>query len=393
MLTSRALFFLTLAIGLLALGLCFHLHAVLLIGLTLIIWFLLQWVLFTIRSNVVCRKLAVDRQVRDEGGPVETLWPGKTFEVHVAVRSQSMISSPGAAITDWVPLGCRYLSGATRYQGLVEAGGIVRLVYQIRCEMAGRIRFEGIQIQLADFQGFFRHVAFLRAPIEHRVLPRLVNERGRPSAVRRYSLLPPPGLHPLRRPGSGSELLDLRDYIPGDPPRTIAWKLSARRDKLITKEFESEVPVRCTLFVDISHSVRLGAPGRNALALLIDVAAAVAQANSNARDMTGICLFDESTTTVVRPARNAAHLSHLLKILADAAGLSPAPGMLLSMNCCRWPTPWQGRFIPICSVRRSIMYLSGCPGYGRCLPTHPDAVSSVSSAIGSSWSAPSPRSY
>ena len=86
------------------------------------------------------------------------------------------------------------------------------------------------------------------------------------------------------------------------------------------------MPVRCTLFVDTSHSVRLGVPGRNALALLIDVAAAVAQANSNARDMTGICLFDESTTTVVRPARNAAHLSHLLKILADAAGLSPGAG-------------------------------------------------------------------
>ena len=40
--------------------------------------------------------------------------------------------------------------------------------------------------------------------------------------------------------------------MPGDPPRTIAWKVSARRDRLITKEFESEVPVRCTLFLDTS---------------------------------------------------------------------------------------------------------------------------------------------
>ena len=31
---------------------------------------------------------------------------------------------------------------------------------------------------------------------------------------------------------SGSELLDLRDYIPGDAPKMIAWKASARRDRL-----------------------------------------------------------------------------------------------------------------------------------------------------------------
>src|SRR5207302_354096 len=65
----------------------------------------------------------------------------------------------------------------------------------------------------------------------------------------------PPGMHRLYRPGSGSELLDLRDYQPGDPPRTIAWKVSARRDKLITKELEREVPVRCTLLLDTSRSV------------------------------------------------------------------------------------------------------------------------------------------
>ena len=41
----------------------------------------------------------------------------------------------------------------------------------------------------------------------------------------------------------------------------IAWKASARRDRLMTKELESEVPVRCTLFVDASSSVRVGPVG------------------------------------------------------------------------------------------------------------------------------------
>ena len=63
--------------------------------------------------------------------------------------------------------------------------------------------------------------------------------------------MPPPGMHRLKPTRQrGSELLDLREYRPGDPPKTIAWKASARRDMLITKEFENDVPVRCTLFLD-----------------------------------------------------------------------------------------------------------------------------------------------
>jgi len=128
-----------------------------------------------------------------------------------------------------------------------------------------------------------------------------------------------------------SELLDLRDYIPGDPPKTIAWKVSARRDRLITKEFESEVPIRCTLFVDTSQSVRIGAPGSNALARIVEISAAVAQASAGVRDLTGLCLFDgHRTVRYLRPARGARHLVQVLNLLTDAdsirlrdGGLSP----------------------------------------------------------------------
>src|SRR5204862_3680248 len=114
-------------------------------------------------------------------------------------------------------------------------------------------------------QGFFYQVAFVPGVLLLRVLPPLTDADGLRPGTKRFNLLPPPGTHRLRFPGSGSELLDLRDYLPGDPPRTIAWKVSARRDRLITKEFESEVPVRCTLFVDASNSVRVPSlPGEGA---------------------------------------------------------------------------------------------------------------------------------
>src|SRR5262249_7549253 len=186
---------------------------------------------------------------------------------------------------------------------------------------------EGLKVELTDLQGFFYHVTFVHGVRLYRVLPALAAGERRTTTLKRSNVLPAHGIHRYRRPGAGSELLDLRDYLPGHPPKTIAWKVSARRDRLITKEFESEVPVRCTLFVDTSHAVRLGPPGQNPLAHLIELAASVAQADVAARDWTGLCLFDETAvTTYIRPARGTRHLLHLLNVLADAAGLAPATG-------------------------------------------------------------------
>src|SRR5205823_4684245 len=158
-------------------------------------------------------------------------------------------------------------------------------------------------------------------------LPVLSDDLEHPLLRKRINLLPPPGMHRLLHPGSGSDLLDLRDYLPGDPPKTIAWKISARRERLITKEYESEVPVRCTLFVDTSSSVRLGLPGRNGLSRLAEISAAVAQANSSMRDLTGLCLFDEHATKLMRPGRTARHLAEIMSELADAADLPPTRGL------------------------------------------------------------------
>jgi uncharacterized protein (DUF58 family) len=164
----------------------------------------------------------------------------------------------------------------------------------------------------------------LRKPIVVPVLPALVDADARQRTNKRFNLLPPPGMHRLRRPGSGSELLDLRDYRPGDPPKRIAWKASARRDRLITREFESEVPLRCTLFVDASDSVRLGPPGRNQLSGLVATSAAVIQAATGNRDLVGLAICDERRTEYVAPARTATHVIALLRKLATAANGAPA---------------------------------------------------------------------
>jgi uncharacterized protein (DUF58 family) len=324
MLTARGWSFLLVVLLMLAGGLFARVAALTILSLTLVVWFVGEFVVFASRAQSLHRRLRVTREVRDDRGAVTTLWAGREFEVRVRLGSDGWLSLPYVSAADRVPFGVDHLSGLSRAEGPVGAGAELVLRYRVRCGDPGTARFEGVRVQTADYQGFFYTAAFVPGVAVMRVLPRLSDAEGLSPASKRLNLLPPPGVHRLRYPGSGSELLDLRDYLPGDPPRTIAWKVSARRDRLITKAFESEVPVRCTLFVDTSGSVRVGSAGGRALTRLVEIAAAVLQANAAVRDLTGVCLFDEHGVTAARPDRSPAHLRRMLRLLADASALEPS---------------------------------------------------------------------
>ena len=324
MLTSRAWWFLGVNLLVLLVGLFTGWPALSLVPLTLLLWFGGQWLLFALRIPLGVRGLRVERQVFDERGPVATLWAGRAFEVRLRLAGDGLLRLPFLALADRPPFAVEYLGDQTVADGPVGRGDALEVRYRFRCRGPGLARFEGVRVQIADYQGFFYHATFVAGVVVYRVLPVLVEGGDPRPGLKRDNQLMPPGVHRLRRPGSASELLDLRDYMPGDPPKTIAWKVSARRDRLITRVFESEAPVRCTLFVDASNSVRVPSIHGKALDRLVEISAAVLQANTGVRDLTGLCLFDERDAKTIRPDRNPVHVTKMLQTLADVAALAPA---------------------------------------------------------------------
>ncbi len=67
------------------------------------------------------------------------------------------------------------------------------------------------------------------------------------------------GLQRSKQKGLGSEFYGMRRYVFGDQFRLIDWKASARTQKLIVREFESERDVTIMILVDSSSSMAGGA--------------------------------------------------------------------------------------------------------------------------------------
>ncbi|MBN9118335.1 MAG: DUF58 domain-containing protein [Planctomycetes bacterium] len=326
MLTSRGWWFLIVVVFLLALGafaLANYTTVPAILGVTLFAWFVYEWVQFQVRSNAAVSRLRVRRLVLQGGRSTPMLWANVPFEVRVRVRHDGLVTIGYAVVEDRLPAGADVLGGAADETASIAAGEPVDVTYTLRCPAPGVLRFEGVKVRVADLNGFFYRRVFVRDPIEFLVLPPLVNDEGRQRADKRFNTLPPPGIHRLRRPGSGDELLDLRDYRPGDPPKMIAWKPSAKKDKLITKEYENDVPVRCVLFLDTSDGVRLGPPGNTLLTRMAGVAAVVSQAAAANRDLVGLTTFDDASAAAVKPARTQTHMIGVLRKLAEVSALQP----------------------------------------------------------------------
>ncbi|HWI64246.1 MAG TPA: DUF58 domain-containing protein [Symbiobacteriaceae bacterium] len=81
-------------------------------------------------------------------------------------------------------------------------------------------------------------------------------------------MLPGPGAGRRRSPRAGSsvELMDYRNYVPGDDLRRLDWNVLARLDSLFVRVFRAEENLLVRIYLDVSRSMAFGQPAKFDLA-------------------------------------------------------------------------------------------------------------------------------
>jgi uncharacterized protein (DUF58 family) len=105
-----------------------------------------------------------------------------------------------------------------------------------------------------------------------RVVPRWVELRSFP--ILEPSSFPSDLLHERARTGAGEEYLGVRGYRPGDPPRWVHWKSSARAGHLVVREYEEEVASRVVLVLAGADE---GDPPDSAFEAIVQATASIAR--------------------------------------------------------------------------------------------------------------------
>ena len=140
------------------------------------------------------------------------------------------------------------------------------------------------------------------------------------------------GLHRSPRRGFSVEFAEHRPYQVGDDLRYVDWKIAARTDRWVVKQFEEETNLRATLVLDVSRSMAwTGAPNRlTKLAYAERLTAALALLLIRQRDAVGLVRYDETVRTSIPPRARTQHWQRLVRALDDpgAGKASRAPDAL-----------------------------------------------------------------
>lgn len=127
------------------------------------------------------------------------------------------------------------------------------------------------------------------------------------------------GLHRSPRKGFSVEFAEHRPYMPGDDLRYLDWKVLARADRWLIKQYEEETNLRATIVLDVSKSMDWrGEPGRlTKLAYAERVAAAVALLLLRQRDAVGLVRFDSQPRTIIAPRSRTQQWRRIVAALDD----------------------------------------------------------------------------
>jgi uncharacterized protein (DUF58 family) len=137
------------------------------------------------------------------------------------------------------------------------------------------------------------------------------------------------GLHRSPRKGFSVEFADHRPYQPGDDFRYVDWKIAARADRWVVKQYEEETNLRATIVLDVSRSMAwTGSPARlTKLAYAERLTAALALLLIRQRDAVGLVRFDDRVRSAIPPRARGAQWRRIITALEDpsAGKASHAP--------------------------------------------------------------------
>jgi uncharacterized protein (DUF58 family) len=133
-----------------------------------------------------------------------------------------------------------------------------------------------------------------------RVLPPAAPPQRHPGLTHR-SLREELGLRPRRARGEGREFESLREYVPGDDPRHVDWRASARRGRLIVRQYQTERRHTVMIAVDTGRLMAARVGDATKLDHALNCATALARASREFADRVGFIAFDRELRAFVRP--------------------------------------------------------------------------------------------
>lgn len=148
--------------------------------------------------------------------------------------------------------------------------------------------------------------------LDPEVLNRLAHRKVEPRGLVMGSLA---GAHKSPFHGFAVEFAGHREYVLGDDPKHIDWRVYFTREKLFVKQYEMETNFVCHLVLDVSASMRYGDAAEQKLLYASRMASLLGHAVVRQSDKVSLATFDENVRGFIPPSGSMDQIVRITEFL------------------------------------------------------------------------------
>lgn len=190
--------------------------------------------------------------------------------------------------------------------------------YYVTPPAKGDFSFGDIYVYQPGLIGLIGRVGVMPARLNIKVFPNLHETEKYDLLVRRGRLMQV-GIRNIKQRGGGSEFESLREYVPGDEYRKIDWSATARRGKLITRQYEAERSQNILIVIDSGRNMLQPIQKMAKLDYVINTALMLAYVAASSDDKVGLAVFDAEMRTFLPPAKSKSQVYQILNALYNVS--------------------------------------------------------------------------
>ena len=185
--------------------------------------------------------------------PIEYVEKNEEFAAEVHLKNKTFLPMPSVK----VKISCEDEFTKENFEveekAMISAKGASVLQFYLKAIYCGKIRISIKEIRVQDYLCLFSRNAFVKnwagevmiLPAIHKIDLRTAAFRDNRQEGEEYSK--------ARRGEDTSEVFDVHPYRPGDLFQRMHWKLTAKTEEYLVKEFSMPVEENVTLFLDLYY--------------------------------------------------------------------------------------------------------------------------------------------
>ena len=218
-------------------------------------------------------------------------------------------------------------------------------VYHLTPSQRGDFTFGDIYLRVFGRFGLLRNMTRVPAAQSVKVYPSLARA-AEFSLMAKRGRLQQSGIRAARLQGAGREFESLRDYEPDDEVRRIDWKATARRGRLISRQYEVERSQTVFLMLDVGRTMLAEVDGVPKLDYAIQAALLLAYVATQTEDRIGLMVFSDTVKTYLPPKKGRAQVYAILEALYNVKATLIEPDYRAAFADLRMR--WRKRSLVVC---------------------------------------------